>query len=125
MRLAIRILGAGAFALTLVGLAFYLSASPLSAAAASARIGLASGVVDLGGKLAIIATLVAAYVGWQREQWRWLAALLVAAALTLFAGPLSALFNAGVILYFLFPAVASALVVVYSMRMRDLAPARS
>lgn len=125
MRLAIRILGVGAVALTLVGLALYLSASPLSGSAASARIEVASGVVDLGGKLAIIATLVAAYVGWQREQWRWLAALLIAAALTLFAGPLSALANAGVILYFLIPALAAALVVAYSLRIRDLAPVRS
>lgn len=125
MRLAIRILGVGAFALTLVGLALYLSASSLSASAASARIELASGVVDLGGKLAIIATLVAAYAGWQREQWRWLAALLIAAALTLFAGPLSALANAGVILYFLFPVLAATLVVAYSLRIRDLAPVRS
>lgn len=125
MRLAIRILGVGAFALTLVGLAFYLSAASLSASAASARIELASGVVDLGGKLAIIAALIAAYVGWQREQWRWLAALLIAAALTLFAGPLSALFNASIIPYFLFPALAAALVVTYSLRIRDLAPVRS
>lgn len=123
MRLALRILGVGVLALILLGLALYLSASSLSGSAATARIGFASGLVDLGGKLTLIAALIAAYVGWHREQWRWLVALLIAAALTLFAGPLSILFNAGVILFFLFPAAAALLVLAYSLRMRDLTPA--
>jgi hypothetical protein len=125
MRLTLRVLGACALALILLGLALYLSASPLSASAASGRLVFASGVVNLGSKLTLIAALIAAFVGWQREQWRWFAALLIAAALTLFDGLLSGLTNSGVVLYFLFPAVAAALVVAYSLRMRDLAPVRS
>ncbi|MDE3228814.1 MAG: hypothetical protein KGO05_02945 [Chloroflexota bacterium] len=125
MRLTIRILGAAALVLVLVGLGMYLSAASLSGAASLARQDSASSVTDLAGKVALIIALIAAFVAWQREQGRWFGALLVAAALTLFAGLLGALTNTGVVLYFLLPMVAALLTLAYTMRMRDAPHARA
>ena len=125
MRLAIQLLGAAALALTLVGLGIYLSAATLAGAAALARQDGASAVIDVASKVTLIAILVAAFIAWQREQGRWFAALLIIAALTLFAGLLGALTHTGVVLFFLLPIVAALVTLAYTLRMRDVPHARA
>lgn len=125
MRLAIRLLGAAALALTLVGLGIYLSAASLAGAEALARQDGASAVIDVASKVTLIAILVAAFIAWQREQGRWFAALLIGAALTLFTGLLGALTHTGVVLFFLLPIVAALTTLAYTLRMRDVPHARA
>ncbi len=124
MKLAIWGLCAAALALTLAGLALHLSAASLSPAQSLARDSLASGLVNVGSKLAILVALLAAFLGVQRSQWRWVAALGAATIVTLFAGALGALTHTGVVLDFLGPIVAALLAVAYSLRTRDLTPVR-
>ncbi|HEX8733601.1 MAG TPA: hypothetical protein VF725_16235 [Ktedonobacterales bacterium] len=124
MRLTIRMLGAAALILVLVGLGMYLSAASLSGTAALARQDSAGSVTDLAGKVTLIVALIAAFVAWQREQGRWFGALLVAAALALFAGLLGTLTNT-VVFYFLLPIVAALVTLAYTMRMRDAPHARA
>ena len=125
MRLTIRILGAVALVLVLVGLGMYLSAASLSGAMSLARQDSASSITDLAGKVALIVALIAAFVAWQREQGRWFGALLVVAALTLFAGLLGSLTHTGVVLYFVLPIAAALVTLAYTLRMRDVPHARA
>ena len=126
MKLAIAVWSvcAVALALTLAGLALHLSAAGLSGASALSREDLASGLVNIGGKLAILGGLIAAFVGGQQAQWRWVTALGLAVAVTLFCGPLSVLTNTGAALYFIGPVAATLLAIAYTFRMRARIPAR-
>lgn len=124
MKLAIRGLCVAAIALTLVGLALYLSAASLSGASALAREDLASGLVNGGSKLAVLVALIAAFLAGQRAQWSWVTALGAATVVTLFAGTLGALTHTGALLDFLGPIVAALLAAAYSVRTPNLTPVR-
>lgn len=124
MKLAIRGLCLAALALTLVGLALYLSAASLSGESGLAREALASGLVNGGGKLAVLVALIAAFLAGQRGQWSWVVALGVVVVVTLFAGGLGALTHTGVILDFLGPIVAALVAGAYSVRTPNLTPVR-
>lgn len=124
MKLTILGLCAVALALTLAGLALHLSAASLSAADALTREELANGLVNIGSKLAILVALLAAFLGGQRAQWRWVAALVVATAVTLFAGALGALTHTGILLDFLGPIAAALVAAAYSFRTPNLTPVR-
>lgn len=119
MKLAIRGICMLALALTVVGLVILLLAP--SGAAGAAWLALAGGLINLGGKFALVAALVAALVCVRLTQWGWLAGLLVVAALTLFSGPLSALLGGSAAPYITAPLVAAALTLAYTTRMGDLA----
>ena len=125
MKLAIWGLCAAALALTVAGLALHLSAASLSPAQSLARETLASGLVNGGGKLAVLVALLAAFLAGQRAQWRWAAALGTATLVTLFAGWLGALTHTGAVLDFLGPIVAALLAAVYSVRTPGLVPVRA
>lgn len=124
MKLATRSIGVVALICVLVGLALHFSAASLNATQAASRDALASGFINLGGKLSIVAALILAYLGVQRAQWRWVGALVVGAALTLFSGPLSGLTNTGAAPYIVFPVLAAILAIIYTFRMGDRAAAR-
>jgi hypothetical protein len=109
--------------LVLVGLALHLSAGNISTASELAHDQLASSLVDLGAKLAIIITLITGLYGGQRGDWRWVIALVIFALVTLLSGPLSALTNSGVALYIIGPLAVALIALVYTYRMRgSLAP---
>lgn len=124
MKLAIRGLSVAALALTLTGLALYISAAGLTGASALSRLEFADGLVNGGGKLAVLVALIAAFLAGQRAQWRWVAALAAATIVTLFAGTLGALTHTGIALDFLGPIVAALLAGAYSVRTPDLTPVR-
>ena len=124
MKLALRMICGLALALTLVGLVTHLSAADLSGAAQLARENLASGLVNIGGKLAIIGGLICAFLGVQRAQWGWVATLAVAVAFTLFCGALAILTNTGIAFYIIGPVAAASLAIVYTVRTRSLTPVR-
>ena len=124
MKLALRLICAATLALTLVGLVTYLSAAGLSGASALAREELSAGLVNLGGKLAILVGLIAAFLGVQRAQWGWVAALGVAVALTLFCGPLAILTNTGIALFVIGPVAVALLTIAYTVRTPSLTPVR-
>ncbi|HEX5570733.1 MAG TPA: hypothetical protein VFX31_05055, partial [Ktedonobacterales bacterium] len=112
-----------ALILVLVGLALLLSAGDSNSATALTRIELAAGVVNIGAKLAIIVAALAAFFAGQQSEWGWVAALVILGLVTLFSGPLSALTNAGNILFFAAPLAVALLALIYSFRIHgNLAP---
>lgn len=124
MKLALRLICVAALALTLVGLAAHLSAASLTGASALTREELASGLVNVGGKLAIIVGLIVAFLGAQRAQWGWVAALGITVAVTLFCGPLAILTHTGIVLFIVSPVVVALLAIVYTVRTPALTPVR-
>lgn len=124
MKLAIRLICGAALALVVVGLALHLSAASLNATQSLAREDLASGLLNIGSKLAVIVALITAFLGVQRAQWRWVAALGIATVATLFSGAVGALTHTGAFFDFLDPIVAALLALAYTARSGDLAPKR-
>ena len=124
MKLVLSGIAVVALALTLAALVALLSASGLSGAAALGREDLSASLVNVGSKLAIALALVCAFFGLQRGQWRWVSALGVAAAITLFGSPLSVLTSTGPLIFFLAPLVTATLSLVYALRTPNLTPAR-
>ncbi|HEU5343090.1 MAG TPA: hypothetical protein VFU60_01980 [Ktedonobacterales bacterium] len=123
MKLLLRGACALALILVLVGLALLLSAGDSNSATALTRIELAAGVVNIGAKLAIIVAALAAFFAGQQSEWGWVAALVILGLVTLFSGPLSALTNAGNILFFAAPLAVALLALIYSFRIHgNLAP---
>ena len=123
MKLLLRGACALALILVLVGLALLLSAGDSNSATALTRIELAAGVVNIGAKLAIIVAALAAFFAGQQSEWGWVAALVILGLVTLFSGPLSALTNAGTILFFAAPLAVALLALIYSFRIHgNLAP---
>lgn len=111
------------FILVLVGLALLISMGDSSSASALTRGELAAGLVDIGAKLAIIVAALAAFFAGQQSEWGWVAALVILGLVTLFSGPLSALTNAGNILFFAAPLAVALLALIYSFRIHgNLAP---
>lgn len=112
--------------LVVVGLALHLSAGNLSTASEQSHDALASGLIDLGDKLAIIIAIIMGLYAGQRSDWRWVAALGVFALITLLSGPLGALTNTGIALFIIAPVVVALLALAYSFRMQgSLAPTRA
>jgi len=124
MKLLMYGIGIVTLALALAGLVALLSAGSLSAPAALTRETLAAGLINIGGKLAIVLALVCAFFGAQHAQWRWVVALILAAAATLFSGALSDLTNTGPVIYIAAPLVAASLALAYTLRTPNLTPAR-
>ena len=123
MKLLLRGACALALILVLVGLALLLSAGDSNSATALTRIELAAGVVNIGAKLAIIVAALATFFAGQQSEWGWVAALVILGLVTLFSGPLSALTNAGNILFFAAPLAVALLALIYSFRIHgNLAP---
>ncbi len=109
MKLTLRILCGVTIALSLVALVFYMIPG---------RLALAGGLLDLGGKLAIVTALIALMFASQRAQWRWAIYLVIAGLVALLAGPLSGL----VAFYFIGPLVAAVVAFSYSFRMGAAGP---
>ncbi len=117
MKLLVRAFCAVALALTLVGLALHLGEGSDE---------VASGLITLAGKLAVIVALIAVLLGSQRAQWRWVAMLVFFIIVTLFAGPLSEMTNTGATIYIVSPIVTALIALVYTFRMQnDYVPARA
>ena len=109
-----------------VGLALHLSAGNLSTSSEQAHDTLATSLVSLGDKLAIIIALIIGLYAVQRSDWRWVAALGVFALITLLSGPLASLTNTGIALFIIAPIVVTLLALAYTFRMRgSLAPNRA
>lgn len=124
MKLVLSGIAVVTLALSLVALVALLSASSLSGSAALGREDLAASLINGGGKLAIALALVCAFFGLQHGQWRWVTALGVATAITLFSGPLSVLTGTGPLIFFAAPLVTATLALVYTLRTPNLTPAR-
>lgn len=118
MRLVLRTACVVTFILVVVGLALLINAGDSSSASAVARGDLGAGLVSIGDKLAIITAVLAAFFAGQRSEWRWVAALVILALITLLSGPLSALTNTGLFLFFAAPLLVAVVALIYSFRMR-------
>jgi hypothetical protein len=124
MKLAIRLICGASLAFVVVGLALHLSAADLGAAQSLARDDLASGMLNIGSKLAVLVALIAAFLGMQRAQWGWVAALGVATLATLFSGAVGALTHTGAFFDFFDPLVAALLTLTYTTRTHNLTSVR-
>lgn len=118
MRIVLRAACVLTLILVVVGLALLISAGDSSSVSAVSRGDLGAGLVNIGDKLAIIITALAAFFAWQRSEWRWVAALVILALITLLSGPLSALTNTGLFLFFAAPLLVAVVALIYSFRMR-------
>ncbi len=126
MKLLMQGLCVVALMIVVVGLALHLSAGNLNTSSELAHDDLATGLVSIGDKLAIIIALIIGLYAGQRGDWRWVAALGVFALVTLLAGPLGALTNTGIALFFIAPIIAALIALAYTFRMRgSLAPDRA
>jgi len=105
------------FILVLVGLALLISVGDSSSASALSRGELAAGLVNIGAKLAIIVAALASFFAGQRNEWGWVAALIILGLVTLLSGSLTVLLNSGVILFFAAPLLVAAVALIYSFRM--------
>lgn len=118
MRIVLRAACVLTLILVVVGLALLINAGDSSSVSAVSRGDLGAGLVNIGDKLAIIIAALAAFFAWQRSDWRWVAALVILALITLLSGPLSALTNTGLFLFFAAPLLVAVVALIYSFRMR-------
>jgi hypothetical protein len=126
MKLLMQGLCVVALMIVVVGLALHLSAGNLSTSSALAHDELATGLVSIGDKVAIIIALIIGLYAGQRADWRWVGALGVFALVTLLAGPLGALTNTGDALFFIAPIIVALIALAYTFRMHgSLAPDRA
>lgn len=125
MRQVLRAACALIVALVLVGLLLHLSAGADATASAQTRDVLASGLINIGGKFAIVLGIVVSLYAGQRRDWRWVVACVAFTLVTLLSSPLSALTATGPTPYIVGPLGVALLAFLYTFRMRgSLAPTR-